>query len=1118
MDSSFSLTRSLKSFEREWESSPPASIDSHLEGASGNRRLTLLQELVCIDMEFRWRNHAASATQVTQSLGSDSTIPTFLIDDYLEKYPDLGTSETLDPLLVEEEFRVRSQWGDRPLVEDFLARFPAHAESMCERLPAIHADITGKLKSDSSEEHSVNVAEFLKRVANCGLHDAESLQHLNARLKAQGPFTNGRDVGNWLVNQKLLTQSQLEILLKGMGCPLVLGSYEILDEIGAGGMGQVYKARHREMNREVALKTLKSSLTATKESAQRFQREVEAAARLVHQNVVVAHDAGEANGVRYLVMELIEGQDLSSLIRESGPLPVTEAIDCILQAAEGLKYAHQRGVIHRDVKPGNLLLNNDGVVKVLDLGLARFNEPDIALADAEAEPLTSAGMVMGTADYMAPEQASETRTADERSDIYSLGCTLHFLLTGKRVFPAKTLWQTLSSHVEKPIPSLHDARADVTPELDDIFQRMLAKKAGERFQSMQEVIDALAGSEPAADPGSVDLRPPAGLAADFTVESAAVTGNASATDETILLPESRSVRTSKRWLPIAAAIVILAIVGFSLWQRSHSSIAPDGLARTGVLNDSTPSTSTDASTTASAESLADTSPLATKNREDAVNAVWLEEDPKLREQLRKVVQGLPSPLDALSPQDIPTDIFQAAIQYDRTGFLEDHLVAVLGNSEMVHWNKIRAVAFTNDSKRVITGSQDGTVVVRDAVNGRVLKRLELDGYAGTLAVSPDDKQLYVGDSVAIEEWDLTTYQRNWRKTDHGHISSLACSGNGRWLAVGGYDTGIHLLDRNSNEWKTHSLRSACTSMTFCGDDHWLAMAQGITQPGVAIFDLESRSFAGPLDTEICNSIAASADGSKLFVNDVKQISTWDVADWSLTDTFESATALSTAIHPDGNTLALIRDVADRQSGGVALVDARSGTTIGDADAPIFEEVWSVEFSADGTRLAAGCSDGLYLWHTSTWRRVTRTEPDDHGAIEKLALHTNARLLAAATSLRTIDQWDLSTGESLSTTRLETSTGLPAKIEDLDFSPDGTRLAVAGYFEKALRYLVPQTGETKRHFPMSEAILRLAFSPDGSRLYTTHWNGSCVERDAVSAEALRTFQITEGAVRGLRSRP
>ena len=1115
MDSSFSLTRSLKSFEREWESSPPASIDTHLEGASGNRRLTLLQELVCIDMEFRWRNHAASSTQATQSLGSDSTIPTFLIDDYLERYPDLGTHETLDPLLIEEEFRVRNQWGDRPLVEDFLTRFPLHAASMHQQLTAIRADIGQHAANDSSEQKSITVEEFLKRIADCGLFAAESLQQLTSRLKSQEPFANGRDVGNWLVNQKHIAQGQLEILLKGIDCPLVLGSYEILDEIGAGGMGQVYKARHREMNREVALKTLKSSLTATSESAQRFQREVEAAARLVHPNVVVAHDAGESDSIRYLVMELVEGQDLSSLVRESGPLPAPEAIDCIVQAAEGLKYAHQRGVIHRDVKPGNLLLDNDGVVKVLDLGLARFNEPDIASA-ADAEPLTSAGMVMGTADYMAPEQASETRHADERADIYSLGCTLHFLLTGKRVFPAKTLWQTLSSHAEKPTPSLRDARADVPLELDEVFQRMLAKKADERFQSMQEVVDALADLEPATDSGPTGVKPAVELAADSTVKTNGAEENSSATDETILLPDSRSIPTSKRWIPIAATIAILVIAGFSLWQRSHSNPTPDDLAQTGASNDDTSTALIDESAAALSAPLYDTSPLSARQRDDAVNAVWLEEDPKRREQLREVARRMPSPLDSLKREDIPTDIFEEAIQYDRTGYLEKHLVAVLGHSEMAHWARILDVAFTNDSKRVISSSEDGTVVVRDAVSGRVLKRLTLDGHTGAIAVSPDDKHLYVyvGNAIAIEEWDLTSYKRNWRKTDCGRVSSLVCSSNGRWLAVGGYENTLDLLDRENHEWSTYSIASRFSSMAFCGDDRWLAIARGLAEPGVALFDLQTQSFAEPLVTESCNSVAASTDGEKLFVNDDQDISIWNVADWSRIDSFELASGLPIAIHPDGDTLAVVRDPVDRQSGGVAVFNVKSGTSR-ETDAPVFEDVWSVEFSADGTRLAAGCSDGLYLWDATTWQRVI---PDRlagyRGGIQKLALHADAQLLAAATSQRTIHQWNLPTGESFSTTRLETSTGIPSKIEDLEFSPDGTHLAVAGYFDKSLRYLDAQTGRTNRHFPLPEAIMRLAFSPDGSQLYTTHWNGSCIERDAESAEVIRTFQIVDGVMRGL----
>ncbi|MFA6046711.1 MAG: bifunctional serine/threonine-protein kinase/formylglycine-generating enzyme family protein, partial [Phycisphaerales bacterium] len=337
----------------------------------------------------------------------------------------------------------------------------------------------------------ISLDQFTRNLSQSGLMAAAEIQGFMSSLPPAERPGDGDTLAARLVQAGKLTNYQVAAVCQGKGASLLFGDYVILDKLGQGGMGVVLKARHRRMRRLVAIKMISRAMMKSPDAVKRFYREVEAAARLEHPNIVTAYDASEHDGVHYFAMQYVEGKDLAAVVKDHGPLGVRQAVECILQAARGLQYAHEQGIVHRDIKPANLLLDRKGTVKILDMGLARMEQA--AMEERGGDRLTQSGQVMGTGDYMAPEQALNTHEADARSDIYSLGCTLYRLLTGQPPYKGEIFTQLFLAHREAPIPSLCEARPEVPGELDAIFRKMIAKCAHERQQSMTEVIADLEG-------------------------------------------------------------------------------------------------------------------------------------------------------------------------------------------------------------------------------------------------------------------------------------------------------------------------------------------------------------------------------------------------------------------------------------------------------------------------------------------------------------------------------------------------------------------------------------------------------------------------------------------------
>ncbi len=345
--------------------------------------------------------------------------------------------------------------------------------------------------------------EFAAALIDIGLIDVAALERY-----AAGSADGVLGLSRALVKAGYLTPYQAAALYQNKSRGLLIGNYLILDKVGQGGMGMVFKARHRKLGRLGALKILPPSFTRDRGAVMRFRREFEAAAGLKHVNVVAAFEADEDRGVHYLVMDYVVGVNLDRIVAEQGPLPVHQALDYLIQSARGLEAAHEKGIIHRDIKPGNLMLDRAGTVRVLDLGLARIIDASNPFSKTVEGRITQSGTYMGSIDYMAPEQAEDAHAADHRADIYSLGCTFFFLLAGRAPFAGASMLKRMVAHQEHPAPSLRAVRSDVSPALEAAYQKMMAKKPEDRPASMAEVIALLQASKHSTATGAENVAPP----------------------------------------------------------------------------------------------------------------------------------------------------------------------------------------------------------------------------------------------------------------------------------------------------------------------------------------------------------------------------------------------------------------------------------------------------------------------------------------------------------------------------------------------------------------------------------------------------------------------------------
>jgi eukaryotic-like serine/threonine-protein kinase len=333
------------------------------------------------------------------------------------------------------------------------------------------------------------IAEFIDLVRKSGVIDEKRLDATLDKLRAAGPLPpEPPRLAGVLVAEGLLTHFQAKQFLDGKWRGFSIGKYKVLERLGSGGMGSVYLCEHKLMRRRVAVKVLPTAKAEDPAALERFQREARAVAALDHPNIVRAYDIDQFEKLHFLVMEYVDGSSLQEIVKKAGPLDVTRAAHYIRQSALGLQHAHETALlVHRDIKPANILVDRSGIVKVLDMGLARFfnDEEDILTKKYDES-------VLGTADYLAPEQALDSHSVDIRADIYSLGATFYFCLTGRTPFHEGTVAQKLIWHQTRQPKPIRSLRPEVDEGLVGIIDRMMAKRPQDRYQTPLAVVEALA--------------------------------------------------------------------------------------------------------------------------------------------------------------------------------------------------------------------------------------------------------------------------------------------------------------------------------------------------------------------------------------------------------------------------------------------------------------------------------------------------------------------------------------------------------------------------------------------------------------------------------------------------
>jgi WD40 repeat protein/serine/threonine protein kinase len=938
------------------------------------------------------------------------------------------------------------------------------------------------------------------------LLDTGPTRELNDNLRDQ--FPDPKALARELIQRGWLSAYQVKQIFQGRAGELVLGPYIIEDRLGEGAMGQVFRARHRMLKRRVALKLVRKERLANPEAVQRFYREVQAAAQLSHPNIVLAYDADHVRETYFFAMEYVDGVDLARLVKESGPLPIATACDYIRQAALGLQHAFERGMVHRDIKPSNLLVTRPNkkasdsdaqpVVKILDMGLVRVESP-IPASGRHAGGLTQLEAILGTPDYIAPEQARDAHSADIRADLYSLGCTFYFLLTGRVPYPGNASVEKLLKHwLEVPQPA-SELRPDLPAEVDAILRRLMAKRPEDRFQTPAEVAAALTalGERPgeAAPPPTSEEAVALDLPTDLAEAETAVAPVAQVDTTTTTPTVRRRERQSEKrlWMILnigGGALLFFLIVILGAVALSQLHFAP-ALSTTPDLSNYNIDAALDALRAAVDNPQPD--PDAVRGKLLTFRTVNAGA-PQALEALH-LLGKLRSPLDRLSIKDIPPS--------ERAAWQPPELVKILGDQRLRQAGAVWGVALNNNGALVASGGDDQVFYLRDAATGQTKYALRGQAQAiSALAVSEDGT---IGASADLAGtvilWNLDGGRERARIKDAhaGPIHALAFSRDGKMLATGGDDRAVRLWQTADEKKKLdlpgHAGPIQCVAFSSDGEKLACACAGSVarlwdTAKGTALAAL-------PESAGQANAVTFSPDGASLAFavpgagDKGPSVKLWDLAGNKERVALPGATG-PLAWTPDGKTLLTVA------GGAVLLWDVTVATPANPKTLPAAPrgQILALALSGDGRTFAVGDNQGeVHVWDAVTGKeQAGATERWTTG--EYVAISPTHNQLVASAADSAGKAWDTQTGREQ-----VFGAGAPlAVIHAAAFAPDGQTMVTGDQDGVVRLWDVSNTRDHRYLGRQSSAVLCAAFSPDGTLIATGCGDGMVFLWDAANPAA------------------